>query len=79
MRVLFIVHILIAFLLNAIAPMGVLAQEVILSKPGRMVHLSPEFNPPILKGIKVHPDNPFRFEFILDTGDSDSVSPHPTL
>ena len=34
-----------------------------------MVHLSPEFNPPILKGIKVHPDNPFRFDFILDVGD----------
>src|SRR6201999_2100162 len=35
-----------------------------------MVHLSPEFNPPSLKGIKVHPDNPFRFDFILDKGDS---------
>ena len=29
----------------------------------------PYFNPPILKGIKVHPDNPFRFDFILDQGD----------
>jgi hypothetical protein len=36
---------------------------------GVMVHLSPEFNPAILKGIKVHPDNPFRFDFILDRGD----------
>ena len=34
-----------------------------------MVPLSPEFNPTILKGIKVHPDNPFRFDFILDKGD----------
>jgi len=41
-----------------------------LPAPGVMVHLSPEFNPPILKGIKVHPDNPFRFDFILDQGDS---------
>src|SRR5208283_133620 len=41
-----------------------------LPAPGVMVHLSPEFNPPILKGIKVHPDNPFRFDFILDKGDS---------
>ena len=38
--------------------------------PGVRVSLSPEFNPPILKGIKVHPDNPLRFEFILDKGDS---------
>ena len=41
-----------------------------------MVHLSPEFNPPILKGIKVHPDNPFRFDFILDVGDGSKPSPN---
>ena len=35
-----------------------------------MVPLSPAFNPPILKGIKVNPENPFRFEFVLDKGDS---------
>ena len=46
------------------------ADEFRLSAPGVMVHLSPEFNPPILKGIKVNPDNPFRFDFILDQGDS---------
>jgi len=40
-----------------------------LPAPGVMVRLSPEFNPPILKGIKVHPNNPFRFDFILDQGD----------
>jgi len=40
-----------------------------LPVPGVMVHLSPPFDPPILKGIKVHPDNPFRFDFILDKGD----------
>ncbi|MBI3602070.1 MAG: hypothetical protein HY209_04180, partial [Candidatus Omnitrophica bacterium] len=45
-------------------------EEFRLPAPGVMVHLSPEFNPPILKGIKVHPDNPFRFDFILDKGDS---------
>ncbi|MBF0512374.1 MAG: hypothetical protein HQL13_08650 [Candidatus Omnitrophica bacterium] len=41
-----------------------------LPKPGCMVRLILPLNPPILKGIKVHPDNPFRFEFILDKGDS---------
>ena len=45
------------------------ADEFRLPAPGVMVPLSPEFNPPILKGIKVHPDNPFRFDFILDVGD----------
>jgi hypothetical protein len=39
-----------------------------------MVHLSPKFDPPILKGIKVHPDNPFRFDFILDVRDGSKPS-----
>ena len=50
------------------------AQEFRLPAPGVMVHLSPEFNPPILKGIKVHPDNPFQFDFILDKGDDSQNS-----
>ena len=37
-----------------------------LPAPGVMVHLSPPLDPPILKGIKIHPDNPLRFDFILD-------------
>lgn len=41
-----------------------------MPKPGVMVHLSPEFNPAILKGIKVYPENPLRFDFILDKGDA---------
>ncbi len=55
-------------------PFGVIpltqAQEFSLVAPGVMVHLSLAFNPPVLKGIKVHPDNPLRFDFILDKGDS---------
>jgi len=27
-------------------------------------------NPSILRGIKVHPENPFKFDFILDQGDA---------
>src|SRR5580693_169462 len=60
-----------AFFINTMGPVRtVLAQDYALPAPGVMVHLSPAFNPPVLKGIKVHPDNPFRFEFILDKGDS---------
>jgi len=81
------VFILIAFLANILGPMP-LAQAQLASPlgsaggaggdfrlpaPGVRVHLSPEFNPPLLKGIKVHPDNPFRFDFILDKGDSSSL------
>ena len=46
------------------------AEGLFLPAPGDMVHLSPEYNPPILKGIKIHPDNPFQFDFILDKGDN---------
>jgi len=40
-----------------------------LPSPGAMVHLSPPFQPPVLKGIKVHPDNPLQLDFIVDKGD----------
>lgn len=71
--------ILISFLVNTLGPVPIVqAQEdllllasrpgVLLPEPGVMVRLSPKFDPPILKGIKIHPDNPFRFDFILDKG-----------
>ena len=63
--------ILIVFLVNTIGPCPPLgAQELRLPTPGVMVHLSPPLEPPIFKGIKIYPDNPFRFDFILDQGDS---------
>jgi len=59
-----------AFLANTFGPLpAAQADDFRLPAPGVMVRLSPDFNPPILKGIKVHPDNPFRFDFILDHGD----------
>src|SRR3989338_1082735 len=42
-----------------------------LPLPGTMVTLSPAFAPVILKGVTVYPDNPLRFDFIIDTGDAD--------
>ncbi|NTV29483.1 MAG: hypothetical protein HGA80_05325 [Candidatus Omnitrophica bacterium] len=39
-----------------------------LPNPGVMVPLSQQFQPPVLKGVKVYADNPFRFDFILDKG-----------
>jgi hypothetical protein len=63
--------ILIAFFANTFGPLPCAqAQEFRLPAPGVMVPLSPEFDPPLLKGIKVHPDNPFRFDFIMDKGSS---------
>jgi len=63
---------LVSFLLTGIiGPMPLYAQDYYLPAPGVMVRLSPPLNPPILKGIKVNPENPFRFDFILDKGDNE--------
>jgi ribosomal protein L21E len=44
------------------------------------VSLSEAFGPPLLKGVKVYPDNPFRLDFILDKGDWDIETGHaPSL
>jgi len=70
------IGILIAFLVNTFGILPVAqAQDFHLPVPGVMVHLSPPLDPPILKGIKVHPDNPFKFDFILDKGDG--YNSHP--
>ena len=68
--------ILISFFITSIigpAPQ-VQAGEFRLPAPGVMVHLSPPLDPPMLKGIKVHPEDPFRFDFILDVGDASKPS-----
>jgi len=54
-------------------PCPVYAQDFVLPAPGQMVALSPAFSPAVLKGIKLDPQNPFRFHFFVDTGDSPSL------
>ena len=44
--------------------------QLVLPLPGQMVTLSPAFHPPVLKGLKVYPREPLRFDFILDPGQS---------
>ncbi len=41
-----------------------------MSVPRTMVALSEAYVPPLLKGVKVYADNPFRLDFIVDQGDS---------
>ena len=45
----------------------------ILPAAGTMVGLSEAVQPPVLKGVKVYADEPFRFDFILDQGDRNPV------
>jgi len=46
------------------------AEDISLPAPGMMVNLSPAYEPVLIKGLKVHPDNPFLFDFIIDTGNT---------
>jgi len=39
-----------------------------LPAPGTMVTSTPNFIPAMIKGIKIFPDNPLRFDFLIDTG-----------
>ena len=68
------IFISVIFLMNYFACPYSVAEDLVLPVPGVMVHLSPPFAPPILKGIKVYPENPFRFDFILDVGDGSKPS-----
>lgn len=45
-------------------------EQLTLPAPGTMVNLSPAYVPVLIKGLKVHPENPLLFDFILDTGRS---------
>jgi len=61
---------LIAFIFSGLPQIPAEAQDIRLPVPGVRISVSPLVDPPVLKGIKVHPDGPFRFDFILDKGDS---------
>lgn len=65
------------FFLTSVPAAPALAQQVytpapvaILPQPGTMVGPSAVYQPPVLKGIKVFPAQPFKFEFILDPGET---------
>jgi len=66
-RYIFVLFLCIALIACDYRPVA--AQEFILPNPGKMVNLSPAFDPALLRGIKIHPEDPFRFDFILDQGD----------
>ncbi len=64
------------FSFSYVIPSGVVYAQVLSSSVaglppvGTMVSLSDVFAPAVVKGITIHPDNPFEFDFIIDTGDS---------
>ncbi len=62
---------LLSFFVVSAIPSQALAQGVLgLPQPGSMVLLSSSFHPALLRGIQIQPNNPLRFDFIVDTGET---------
>jgi len=61
----------VAFVFTSVVPpTPIYAQTVPLAGlnlplPGAMVTPTPGFNPPLIKGITIHPDNPLKFDFLV--------------
>lgn len=70
----FLLMIFMTVQLCSVAPIKSYAQTVpigSLNLPalGTMIQTSPAFNPAIIQGITLYPDNPLKFDFIIDKGD----------
>ncbi len=65
--------ILAAFVLSCVTPPLGFAQTLtavgLMPAPGTMVALTPAFTPAHLRGMVIHPDDPFKFDFIVYRGD----------
>ncbi len=62
------------FIFSTILPPGYaqVASQTILNLPipGSMVAVTNSFNPALIRGITLHPENPLEFDFIVDRGDN---------
>ena len=65
---------LIVFALSSsliFSPTASYAQSILnLPIPGTMITPSPAFVPVLLKGMTIHPDDPLKFDFIIDSGNT---------
>jgi len=67
------------FSINTVIPISQAQASSILGlpAPGTMVNLTSNYVPVIVKGLRVHPENPILFDFIVDTGNSGLSSNNP--
>jgi hypothetical protein len=61
--------ILLAFGLTGVIPSSAYSQNI-PHTPANILSLTPVFHPVMVQGMRVHPDNPLEFDFIVDTGDA---------
>ena len=71
--------ILVSFLATAVIPPRAYAQALNLPAPGAMVGLTPAYMPVLMKGVRVHPENPLLFDFIVDSGKSNLKASSPAF
>ncbi|MBF0522969.1 MAG: NAD+ synthase [Candidatus Omnitrophica bacterium] len=59
------------FLLSSVLPVDYARAQAVASMPSatELVTLSVQYAPTIVRGLSVYPDNPLKFDFIIDTGD----------
>ena len=62
--------VIFCFFLNTLGPIPQAHADSVLNlpAPGTMIDLSPAYQPVIIRGLTVHRDNPFLFDFIVDVG-----------
>ena len=60
---------LVTFVVLSVAP-SYAQTALLLPEAGQMIGLSAAFNPVVLRGIKVDPQDPFKFDFLVDPGES---------
>jgi len=62
--------VIFCFFLTTLGPLPKAHADAVLGlpTPGTMVNLSSAYQPALIKGLTVHKDNPFLFDFIVDTG-----------
>ena len=61
--------ILLTFLTGQILTPAIVQAQT-LPLPGTSIGLTAGFQPPVLLGLKIHPENPLLFDFIVDQGAS---------
>lgn len=70
------IFLILPFIVTSVVPprfgYAQLIPETILNLPvpGTMVSMSKPFIPAVIKGLTIHPENPLRFDFIVDRGAS---------
>jgi len=61
--------ILFTFVLTGGIPPSVNAQSTLHATPN-ILSLTADFHPVMIQGMRIHPDNPLKFDFIVDAGDA---------